>query len=122
MKIKTFSRTHNNTPNKCEHEWREFGTRLCEEVYIPVRETMEAGHYGGWIVCDKCGWSPFVYKYKVIGKRDHIEPLLGPWPDTMVEILDWGTEKEPTSPVIDEFAYAEFSWWDRIKQRVRKWI
>ena len=44
MKIKTFFRTYNNTPNKCEHEWREFGTRLCEEVYIPVRETMDHCH------------------------------------------------------------------------------
>jgi len=125
MKIKTFNKEYSEqNPSECKHEWREFGTRLEEEVYIPVGRSEPSGYYGGWIICDKCGWSPFVNKYEVIGKRDYFpfgkdtNPHL-PWYDILVEVIEWGDEKPPTNPVVEEFAYACWSWWDKIKQKLK---
>ena len=123
MNIKTFTRTFPEVPNKCQHEWREYGTRLDESVTVPVRESKPAGYYGGWVICDKCGWSPFVKKYNVIGTRPY-KPFKdwvdenNFWKDNMVEIVEWGNEKEPTESVIEEYAYAELTRWERFK----KWV
>jgi hypothetical protein len=123
MKIKTFNRTWPVGPKECVHEWRMFGTRLCESVSTPIRtDKKPEGYDGGWVICDLCGWCPFVYRYEVTGKRPHIEPLLGQWPDVMVKIIEWGKEKEaPNSPIVEEFAYAEWSWWDKLKRKFKYW-
>lgn len=117
MKIRTFNRTWPIGPRECIHEWRMFGTRLEEEVFVPIRnDGKPEGYHGGFIICDKCGWDPHVRKYEMIGRRPYKEPLLGmETHDVMVKVIEWGDEKEPIEPVVQEFAYAERSWWDSIK-------
>jgi hypothetical protein len=116
MKIKTFNKTYSEqNPYQCNHEWREFGTRLEEEVWIPVgRPPSEIKD--GWVICDKCGWNPFVNKYRVTGKREYFpfgkDDKIGkefyvPWYDYLVEVIDFGNEKSPTKPIVKEFAYCD---------------
>jgi len=125
MKIKSFAVSHNNIPNKCSHEWRVYGTRLEEEVWTPIGSKSNCG----WVICDKCGWEPYVEEYKKIGKREYYpfgkqnkkEGDIS-WYDYMVEIIKWGNEKEPTTPVVNTFVYAEFSWWEKLKMNLPLWI
>lgn len=81
---------------ECDHEWRMFGTRLEEEVWTPIR-AKPPEKLAGWVICDKCGWNPFVYSYRVTGKREYfpfgktnIEGNFNlPWHDVLVEVLEW---------------------------------
>jgi hypothetical protein len=122
MKIKIQKVTYPNIPDKCSHEWRLFGTRMNEEVCLPM------GCVYGWVICDKCGWNPFVEEYKIIGQQGG-RPSGGPFnwdADALVEIVKWGDEKEPpTEPVIVEYAYLEqgvaSSWWDKMKAKLDAW-
>jgi hypothetical protein len=124
MKTRTITQTFSTIPSKCQHEWRKFGTRMEESVNYPIRDSKPSGYYGGWVICDKCGWSPFVNKFNVIGKRPYKSPFKGTldidgfWQDDMVEIVEWGNEKEPVEPVVEEYAYAELTRWERFK----KWV
>lgn len=76
--------------DKCDHEYRVFGTRLSEDVY-PHRllNGKPEGYYGGWVICDKCGDSPWVNRYEVI----HMKPSnCSIWPnilDKMVKIVEY---------------------------------
>lgn len=78
---------------KCDHEYRVFGTRADEEVYLPVGYLggKPEGYYGGWVICDKCGDSPSVSQYEVTHKRPYNCPLIKSLPsyDKMVKIIKW---------------------------------
>lgn len=80
---------------KCDHEYRVFGTRVDESVNIPwghiYGHGKSEGYYGGWVICDKCGDSPSVAQYEVIHKRPYNCPLIKSLPryDKMVKITKW---------------------------------
>lgn len=116
MKIKTEKQTYLNIPNKCDHVWRLFGTRMDEEVYCPG-----VPKNSGFVICDKCGWNPFVDEFKIIGKRKGVKWINGfdDNYDTMIEIVRWGCEEPPNEPAIIEWAWLVCSWWDRLKDKLK---
>lgn len=75
--------------DKCDHEYRVFGTRITEETY-PCRllNGKPEGYYGGWIICDKCGDSPYVSKYEVTHTKPFNCPLGFSMFDKMVKIVE----------------------------------
>lgn len=75
--------------DKCEHEYRVFGTRLNEDVY-PYRELNgnPEGYYGGWVICDKCGDSPWVNRYEVIYTRPSNCSIRPSMFDKMIKIIE----------------------------------
>lgn len=72
---------------KCEHEWRLFGTRLEEEICMPVRARE---HFEGALICTKCGVENYG-EYEVIGKRP-VPHYSGSWDmfkDVLVKVTKW---------------------------------
>jgi hypothetical protein len=105
MKIKTRIQTYPCIPSECNHEWRMFGTRMDEEFYCPGLKPNT-----GPVICDKCGWDPWVQEYKIIGTRKGVKWICGfdDNYDTMVEIVQWGDDKTPPAkPVTIEWAWME---------------